>query len=161
MKFAAFSLVICTICAVSLVHVSVAQISPDDFVKAHNKVRKEVGVVPISWNKTLAAKEEELAIPRISSCNVIEDPFGEIAVQASYPLTAAEAVALWASEKPYYDYDKNTCVGRNCEHYTQVVWNESVTVGCTRAQCRSGYWFISCRYYPEGNTPLERPYKKH
>jgi len=49
----------------------------------------------------------------------------------------------------WYDYDTNACVDRNCDHYTQVVWNESVTVGCTRAQCRTGYWFISCSYYPE------------
>ena len=68
-------------------------------------MRAEVGVVPNSGDKTLADKAEELAMSRISTCNVIDDIFGESAVVASYPLTAAEAVALWASEKPYYDHD--------------------------------------------------------
>ena len=48
------------------VHVSLAQNSADDFVRAYNEIRVQVGDVPISWNETLAAEARELAIPRIS-----------------------------------------------------------------------------------------------
>ncbi|KAG6761256.1 hypothetical protein POTOM_034464 [Populus tomentosa] len=110
MKFTRSSLVICNICVLASVHVSLAQVFPGDFVRAHNKVRAEVGVVQISGDKTVADKAEELAMPRISTCNVIEDIFGESAVLVSYPLTASEAVALWAIEKPYYDHDMQNWV---------------------------------------------------
>ena len=59
------------------VHVSLAQISADDFVKALNEIRVQVEDVPISWNETLAAEARKLAIPRISCCNLIEDMFTE------------------------------------------------------------------------------------
>jgi uncharacterized protein YkwD len=48
METARLQVVIC-------VHVSLAQASAEDFVKAHNEIRVLVGDVPISWNETLAA----------------------------------------------------------------------------------------------------------
>ncbi|KAK4424274.1 Basic form of pathogenesis-related protein 1 [Sesamum alatum] len=45
---------------------------------------------------------------------------------------------LWVEEKPFYDYLSNSCVGGECGHYTQVMWLNSVRLGCARAQCNDG-----------------------
>jgi|UniRef100_U7DV44 hypothetical protein len=49
METARLQVVIC-------VHVSLAQASADDFVKAHNEIRVQVGDVPISWNKNIGSR---------------------------------------------------------------------------------------------------------
>jgi pathogenesis-related protein 1 len=70
-----------------------------------------------------------------------------------------EAVALWMSEKPNYNYENNTCNG-TCGHYTQVVWRTSVKLGCAIGSC-SGHQFpssIVCNYGPGGNVNGARPY---
>ncbi|KAK2998900.1 hypothetical protein RJ639_023346, partial [Escallonia herrerae] len=41
--------------------------------------------------------------------------------------------------------------GQMCGHYTQVVWRNSVRLGCARVQSNSGWWFIACNYDPPGN----------
>ncbi|KAK7856648.1 basic form of pathogenesis-related protein 1 [Quercus suber] len=65
---------------------------------------------------------------------------------------------LWVAEKNCYDYNRNTCVGGQCLHYTQVVWRNSVRLGCARVQCNNGWWFVTCSYDPPGNYDGQRPY---
>ena len=72
--------------------------------------------------------------------------------------SAQQAVALWMSEKPNYDYDSNTCNG-TCGHYTQVVWRTSVKLGCAIGTCPDHAYpsSIICDYGPGGNNG-GRPY---
>ena len=40
-------------------------------------------------------------------------------------------MSYWVGERPYYDYRSNNCLGgRECRHYTQVVWRRTAYVGC-------------------------------
>ncbi|CAN0908935.1 Basic form of pathogenesis-related protein 1 [Linum grandiflorum] len=34
----------------------------------------------------------------------------------------------------------------------------SVRLGCARAQCSNGWWFVTCNYDPPGNYIGQRPY---
>ncbi|KAJ0561285.1 putative CAP domain-containing protein [Helianthus annuus] len=53
--------------------------------------------------------------------------------EGSGTFTGTAAVHLWVAEKSYYDYTTNTCAsGHVCRHYTQVVWRNSVQLGCAR-----------------------------
>ncbi|KAH7836159.1 hypothetical protein Vadar_033247 [Vaccinium darrowii] len=72
--------------------------------------------------------------------------------------TGAAAVGLWVGEKPNYNYNSNSCLRGQCGHYTQVVWKNSVRLGCARVRCNSGSWFITCNYDPPGNYVGQRPY---
>ncbi len=63
----------------------------------------------------------------------------------------------WLDEKPWYHYDNNTCdPGRNCGHYTQMVWKATQLVGCAKQTTLGNngylYTYIACEYYPAGNT---------
>jgi len=144
----------------TLTHVSLAQNSNQDFVDAHNEARAQVGVGPISWNYTVAAYAQDYANSRIGDCNLehSQGPYGENLAEGYETLSAVDSVKMWVSEKKNYDYHSNSCVGDECRHYTQVVWRDSVHLGCARVKCNSGWIFVICNYDPSGNYEGERPY---
>ncbi|PIN16201.1 Defense-related protein containing SCP domain [Handroanthus impetiginosus] len=135
--------------------------SPQDYVNAHNRARAEVRVGPIRWDETVAAFARNYVNSRLGDCNLIHSgskQYGENLAKGSGNFTGRAAVNLWVAEKGNYDYNSNSCVGGECHHYTQVVWRNSVRLGCARARCNNGWWFISCNYSPPGNIAGQRPY---
>ncbi|CAN1165027.1 Pathogenesis-related leaf protein 6 [Linum perenne] len=139
-----------------------AQNSQQDYLNVHNVARGQVGVANITWDTTLATYAQNYANSRISDCNMVNSggSYGEnLAKGSSSTFTGVSAVNLWVAEKPYYDYASNTCTsGKQCLHYTQVVWQNSLSLGCARVQCTNGWWFVTCNYNPSGNILAERPY---
>lgn len=85
-------------------------------------------------------------------------PYGENLAWGSGDLSGTAAVNMWVAEKSKYDYNANSCVGGECRHYTQVVWTNSVRLGCAKVRCNSGGTIISCNYDPPGNYVNQRPY---
>ena len=79
-----------------------------------------------------------------------------------------DAVAAWAGEASDYDYSRNTCAaGKECGHYTQIVWANTLRAGCAHQLCTSNspfgnsapQWdFWVCDYEPPGNFIGQRPY---
>ncbi|GMN52436.1 hypothetical protein TIFTF001_021577 [Ficus carica] len=134
--------------------------SHQDFVDVHNAIRAKVGVGPITWNKTVAAYARNYANQQIADCKMEHSggPYGENLAEGWGMMTGEQAVKFWASEKPHYDYASNSCVGDECGHYTQIVWRNSVHLGCARAKCHNGWMFVICSYDPPGNYEGERPY---
>ena len=130
-----------TISSLVLFHPSHAQNSPQDYLNAHNAARAQVGVGPMTWDNNVAAYAQRYANSRIGDCNLVHSggPYGENLAKGSGAFTSADAVKLWVGEKPNYDYNSNSCVGGGqCLHYTQVVWHNSVRLGCARVQCDNG-----------------------
>ncbi|XP_042467520.1 pathogenesis-related protein PRB1-2-like [Zingiber officinale] len=157
--------IICVAVAIAVAYTTIptlAQNSPGDFVAGHNSPRAAVGVGPVTWNNTVAAYAQTYANQRIGDCKLVHSngPYGENLFWGSGDgFTAAFAVRAWADEKQYYNYASNSCAaGKECGHYTQVVWRSSTQIGCARARCKSGGVFIICSYYPPGNYVGERPY---
>lgn len=138
------------------------QNSIQDYLSAHNKARAVVGVGPLRWNDALAAYAQKYANQRKGDCKLVHSsgPYGENLFGGSGKAwTAIEAVNLWVSEKPYYNYNTNKCAaGKACGHYTQVVWRNTQYVGCARVVCASGGIFITCNYNPPGNYVGQKPY---
>ncbi|XP_076896492.1 pathogenesis-related leaf protein 4-like [Bidens hawaiensis] len=139
-----------------------AQNSQQDYLDAHNAARAQVGVGNMVWNTTVAAYAQNNANQRIGDCNLIHSggPYGENLAEGSGTFTGTATVNLWVDEKIYYNYTTNTCAsGHVCGHYTQVVWRNSVQLGCARVQCtNNGWWFVICSYYPRGNYIGQAPY---
>ncbi|WZZ47074.1 hypothetical protein YC2023_043333 [Brassica napus] len=76
-------------------------------------------------------------------------------------MSAAEAVEAWVNQKSDYDYNSNTCADplTNCLSYTQVVWRNSVKLGCAKVSCiNDGGTYITCNYDPPGNIVGQWPY---
>ncbi|KAK7844461.1 basic form of pathogenesis-related protein 1 [Quercus suber] len=149
MGFIKYLLAICFL-GLALLHVSLAQSSHQDFVNAHNAARAKVGVGPLRWNYTIAAYAQNYANKRSGDCNLehSEGPYGENLAEGYDNLNGVDAVNLWIAEKSYYNHKSNQCVGGECLHYTQVVWRDSVHLGCARVKCHNGWMFVICSYDP-------------
>ncbi|KAL1215833.1 Pathogenesis-related protein 1 [Cardamine amara subsp. amara] len=138
-----------------------AQDSPQDFLAAHNQARAAVGVEPLRWDESVAAYARNYANQRIGDCAMEHSngPYGENIAGSSGSMSAVEAVNMWVNEQLDYDYDSNTCAqGKECGHYTQIVWRNSVRMGCAKVRCNNGGTFITCNYDPLGNFNGEWPY---
>ncbi|KAK9286599.1 hypothetical protein L1049_014999 [Liquidambar formosana] len=157
------SLALLCLMALAMVHPSYAQNSPQDYLNAHNAARAAVGVGPMTWDNTVAAYAQNYANQRVGDCRLVHSnsngQYGENLAWSSGDLSGAAAVNLWVNEKASYNYNSNSCAaGAVCGHYTQVVWRNSVRLGCAKVRCNNGGTFIGCNYAPPGNYAGQRPY---
>ncbi|KAF2620486.1 hypothetical protein F2Q68_00038717 [Brassica cretica] len=136
-----------------------AQDSPQDYLDAHNQARAAVGVGPIQWDDRVAAFAQGYVDQLSGHCILKHSggPYGENLAMGSGDFSGVVAVELWVKEKANYNYASNTCNGV-CGHYMQVVWRNTVRLGCAKARCSNGGTVISCNYDPQGNCVNERPY---
>jgi hypothetical protein len=141
----------------------------------HNQVRAAVQTTtplpPLQWDAALAATAAAWAV----QCQDTQAPAGLIDHNPNRSIghpyyvgenifgsggnaTAQQAVNTWAAEQANYNYANNTCNGV-CAHYTQLVWRNTLKLGCAKHSC-TGLTFgnsIVCNYGPGGNTG-GRPY---
>ncbi|EOA31607.1 hypothetical protein CARUB_v10014803mg [Capsella rubella] len=138
---------------------SKAQDSLQDYVNAHNQARSQVGVGPMQWNEKLVTYARNHIDTLKGDCRLVHSNgrYGENLAKSYGDLSGVTAVNLWVNEKANYNYDTNTCNGV-CGHYTQVVWRNSVRLGCAKVMCNNGGTIISCNYDPPGNYVNQKPY---
>lgn len=133
-----------------------------EMLTAHNTVRQKTGVPPLKWSNKLAARAEEWArtLATTGASKMQGIPGQNIGYTApAGAVKGAAVVAAWAAEVTNYDHEKNACIDPKlrCNHYTQVVWRDSSSVGCATARdARRDIWV--CDYDPPGNNVAEKPY---
>jgi pathogenesis-related protein 1 len=145
-----------------------------DMLESHNAARASAQPAPspalnaLTWDPTV----EEVARKWADNCDFSHNPnrgnAGEnIAAATPNYWDAKGAVKGWVDEVKDYDYSKNACAsGKQCGHYTQVVWRNTSRLGCATKRCTtnspfggSGAWdFWVCNYAPPGNYVGQRPY---
>jgi pathogenesis-related protein 1 len=137
--------------------------------EAHNAARAAVmpaatpEIPPLSWDGTVADYAQSWA----SGCQFMHSggQYGENIYASTADTAPPDVVAAWVAEDADYDYATNTCTNV-CGHYTQVVWRDSVHLGCGVANCTtgspfggSGSWQLYvCDYDPPGNFDGMKPY---
>ncbi|CAL9227880.1 unnamed protein product [Arabidopsis halleri] len=140
-----------------------AQNRPKDYLAVHNRARDDVGVPHIKWHAGAARYAWNYAQIRKRDCRLIHSNsrgrYGENLAWSSGDMSGAAAVRLWVKEKSDYFHKSNTCrAGKQCGHYTQVVWKNSKWVGCAKVKCDNGGTFVTCNYSPPGNLRGRWPY---
>ncbi|RDY03783.1 hypothetical protein CR513_12589, partial [Mucuna pruriens] len=152
-------MLILTILIISMCSICLAQNSPQDFLDVHNEARAEIGIPPLSWNKTIAKYAQDYANSRIKDCEMEHSmgPYGENLAEGFGEFKGSDAVKFWLTEKPNYDHKSNTCINDECLHYIQIIWKDTVHLGCARAKCNNGWMFIICNYDPPANFPASKP----
>lgn len=146
-------------------------------VDAHNRVRREVRPAPatplpaLAWDADLARLAQSWA-DSCPSSHRPDNAYGEnMFFSGGAALPPEAAVSAWADEASSYDYQSTVCSrgGRQnwafCGHYTQVVWRDTLRVGCgIRRDCAGSYdTVVVCNYDPPGNMNatqrrIPRPY---
>jgi pathogenesis-related protein 1 len=143
----------------------------------HNTVRRSARPAPspplpeLTWSADAASVAQAWADRCTYQHNAGRGERGENIAASAPPghWTASDVVAAWASEAQDYDYATNTCApGKECGHYTQLVWRNSLRVGCAHQVCGTnwpfapsppGRWdFFVCDYEPPGNWVGQKPY---
>jgi pathogenesis-related protein 1 len=146
------------------------------WLDAHNAVRRDAQppptppLPPLTWSPDAASIAQAWADGCTYQHNSGRGDRGENIAASAPPnrWSIADAIAAWASEAQDYDYARNTCAaGKQCGHYTQIVWRTTRRVGCAHRTCFTGspfgaqlpswdYWV--CDYEPPGNWVGQRPY---
>ncbi|CAI5489022.1 unnamed protein product [Closterium sp. Naga37s-1] len=158
-----------------MLYVRFPEIRNDDRDHAHyldpqNRARAEVGSPALVWDAELQAQAERLAeyLAQKEGCAVrrMKEISGGVnlrwaAESWGVPAEAESTVAEWVREKAHYRleaFPAGCAEGRDCTHYTQVVWKKTERVGCGTAMCNEGGAIWACRYFPPGNIEGNRPY---
>jgi hypothetical protein len=146
------------------------------WLDAQNLIRRNVSpqpatpLPPLSWSSAAAAVAQAWADGCNYQHNSGRGTRGENIAANAPPGTwsPATVVNAWASEASDYDYASNSCAaGKVCGHYTQLVWRDTLRVGCGHQICsinspfgsQSPRWeFWVCDYEPPGNYVGQRPY---
>jgi pathogenesis-related protein 1 len=147
-----------------------------DMLDAHNAARAAVktptpnpALEPLGWDTRAATVATDYAAKCEFKHNANRGTLGENIAAASLDYwTTQGVVKAWADEVADYDYTRNTCAeGKQCGHYTQVVWRDTKRVGCATQVCTKNspfgaqvpkWQFWVCNYAPPGNYTGQRPY---
>lgn len=133
-----------------------------EFLSAHNKVRMNVTHPLLNWDRKLARYARRWGMKRVADCKMIHSygPYGENLFWGALDhWTPTEAVESWSKEKQFYNPQNNACSeGEMCGHYTQIIWKDSIKLGCTRVKCQTGGVLMICEYDPPGNYVNESPF---
>lgn len=146
------------------------------FVNTHNYYRATVNpparnMPAVQWAGSLANSSNNWANncrwAHSGTSNVGENLYATTVRTTSANFNPSTSVNSWGGEKVYYSYSTNSCMsGRVCGHYTQIIWDDSVYVGCAFKDCPliqglswpNGGTIVVCQYAPPGNWWGERPY---
>jgi hypothetical protein len=136
---------------------------------SHNRERAALGIPPLKWDAELAAEARHWANRLVRSGAFhhapenMADPQGEnlwAGTRGAFPVEGM--VNAWVREGRYYrtgTFPNNSVTGRvaDVDHYTQVMWRDTHSVGCAIA--RGGEEdVLVCRYSQAGNYIGEKPF---
>jgi pathogenesis-related protein 1 len=137
----------------------VAEEFAHEMLSLHNDLRAEAKLPPLQWSSMLAGYSQVWAntlLAKNLSLHNPDSPYGENIFFSGIGATPSMAIGQWASELVDYSYQTNTCRS-DCGHYTQLVWRNTLKVGCAIARGdRREIWV--CSYDPPGNYQGEWPY---
>lgn len=163
-------------CGMSIAAPAAAQLTATDrqaILDAHNQARCDVNppaaVMPgLVWDDDLATVAQAYAdtgvlsfnADRVEQYQALGHPgvyVGEN-IAGGTSLGGPAAVALWTSAASFFEAATNTCAsGEECRYYTQVVWANTLAVGCGKVTLKDLSFYI-CDYAPGGSISGEAPY---
>ncbi|RSH87502.1 uncharacterized protein EHS24_000010 [Apiotrichum porosum] len=132
-----------------------------ELLTAHNDFRAQYGASALVWNASLA----DTAAGNSAQCvfehnSDINSQYGQNIAAGSVPTTLTDLVNAWTAESSLYDWS-NPVYSDSTGHFTQVVWKDTTSLGCSWTTCTASEIFGSsesyngvylvCNYYAPGN----------
>ena len=156
---------------------------PAAALQSHNQVRSSVsaGLLPgqpaadpplplLSWDPAMAVGAADHARRCLwEHADNLVNTGENLAFSTDPGFDIRQAVSLWADEYRDYDFANGQCTGDGCGHYTQLVWQSTLLLGCGEQLCEtlrlSDGSVVArqarlqvCRYAAGGNIAGVRPY---
>jgi hypothetical protein len=139
------------------------------WLAAHNRERTDMGLRPLVWDAELQ-RDAKFYADYLAQTGTFEhaddgpgEPQGENLWGGTKGFYTPEAmVGLWIAEKKHYregPIPSNSLTGRfqDVGHYTQLMWQSSLTIGCAMATGRRDDIMV-CRYRDAGNVEGQIPF---
>ncbi len=139
----------------------------DRLTRAQNAERELVGVQPLAWDSGLAAAASEYAA-ELAATGKWEHSSPEQRLNQGENLwmgtrsafTPEQMVADWLTERQIFRGGTFPDVAtkgswHDVGHYTQIIWADTLRVGCAVRSSRS-YDYLVCRYSSPGNVMGQR-----
>ena len=114
----------------------------------HNEARARRGAAPLLWSKTLSDSAQAVANTCVFAHS--NTNYGENLAIGTY-LDCEAGTKLWVDEEGMYDALPEPGFSSQTGHFSQVVWKNSLQVGCGYKACPNGRYVV-CQYYPSGNS---------
>lgn len=137
-------------------------VAPRELLDAHNRYRAALGIAPLTWSEALAASaqawaDQLAAAKRFEHSSVKHGENLWMGTAGAYSLTAM--VEGWGGEKAHYVHGTfpKVTTGGVVGHYTQMIWRDSLRVGCGLATIETNEILV-CHYDPPGNVYGQKPY---
>ncbi|RUM67405.1 MAG: hypothetical protein DSZ06_01300 [Sulfurospirillum sp.] len=157
-------------------------------INLQNIAREEVGIpknLMFTWSEAVANDAQSYARTLANSGRFEHDPKNHLAqnhngytngpygenIYAYWSSNGTKptyemAVQSWIDEKNNYHYakigDDDCDYGKQCGHYTQIVWKSTTKIGCGMSRYKKGEYkggyIIVCKYKTPGNIIGEYPY---
>lgn len=117
-------------------------------LEAHNMHRRRHHAHALKWNSTLYEYAQDYA-NNYSCSGILTHSGGPYGENLAIGYTPVGAVSAWYDEIKDYVFGTETTYS----HFTQVVWNDTSTVGCATKYCNAVWGlYLVCSYYPQGNV---------
>ncbi|GAB2272432.1 hypothetical protein Dimus_007258 [Dionaea muscipula] len=134
-----------------------------EFLVAHNKIRAQYREPPLKYSRRLARFAHRHGRTLLTNCTGIhsDGPYGENIFWARKKYwSPTRIVNSWASEAMSYDARTRNCSSgiHGCGHFTQIVWRDTLKVGCQLMPCVGRGVIGICNYDPPGNYVNESPF---
>ncbi|KAL8114065.1 hypothetical protein AgCh_021085 [Apium graveolens] len=135
-----------------------------EFLHLHNLARRHARLPPFVWDPKLEEYAKQYGLKRKNSgdCSTLVHSMGPYGENLFWGKGSGwkpkDAVKRWVKEHRFYDQETNECKpGKMCGHYTQVVWRDTISVGCAVEICPNNDTLTICSYDPPGNYLGEKP----
>jgi hypothetical protein len=76
-------------------------------------------------------------------------------------------INLWLDGRSKWNCEANTCSSGSCGAWTQIIWKDSIRIGCALSKCTTGsplsvttWEYLLCLYNPAGNM-VKNGVKQH
>lgn len=124
------------------------QTQSTQLLDAHNEHRRRHHAQALKWNSTLYEYAKDYA-NNYSCSGILTHSGGPYGENLAIGYTPLGAVSAWYDEIKEYVFGTETTYS----HFTQVVWNNTATVGCATKYCNAVWGlYLVCSYYPQGNV---------
>jgi hypothetical protein len=127
---------------------------PPAILAAQNQVRADHCAAPMVWSPELElramGRARALADRGCDRATTAPLPGENLTLAVTGPLTASAVVARWAREEERVDFRAGRVDDRT-RRFTQLVWKDSLAVGCAPVGCGDRDGWV-CVYEPPGNV---------